>query len=233
MASLQPGGLLITDVAGPVCNDAAVTEHPEPSVVEWGRVPRLAGAPARWRRPAVWLLAALGAAAMFGSMVLEWQVIDEGRLGGPPGGGLQQGVGAISAWGTSWLIGAMALAVCVVLSLAAPPTVRAVTRLAGLAVSAVLVFFLAGAAVDLGRSSPFFSGSMELEPTLGRGLFLAFASVGLLATALWLSPGDGPDDRPMPWRRRDTPDGPAAARADLTVTAAEPLTYPGDRHELR
>jgi hypothetical protein len=225
-----------------------VTDEPEPATVEWGAAePRgrvsamtgaLSGAPirARWRRPAVWALAGLGALAMFGSLVGDWQVISEDILAN---GGDDQafGVGWLPGWGIWWMFAATLLPILVGLTLFAQPAINGHARMIGLVSAGVVLVVLAAASRNITRDSIYSGFGSEFEISAGRGLHLAFVAVALLAAAMWLaSPGvvgdgagstDNPGGSRRRWWSRSEPDevtGVDDGPHDLSVDPAEPDT---------
>jgi hypothetical protein len=246
--------------------DAGVadTPEPEPTVVEWGAarpgvLDRLMR-PRGWQPRVPWLLAGLGALALFGSLIAEWQVTS---LPGPgfsdePAGREDYAVGvvALGTWGVVWLVGATALAVCLAVTIAGQDPLRPTARTIGLAIAAVQVPVLVAASLDLARASAMSAvfglvgpGLPEFEVALGRGLFAAYAGVVLVGAALWLArpvpaPAVAPGSVPAPAGPGSVPGGGAAGEvapagpdddgpADLAVAPAEPLTHPGDEREWR
>lgn len=199
-------------------------------MVEWG-----AERPARldrllsfrgWHPAIPWVLGGLGALAMFGSLVGEWQVVGPSFEFESEEGLAQSqilGISFMPVWGVGWVIGGMLLAVCGWLALAGQPPIRRYARTIGLPVAAVDLALLAGAAVDLGSKSVFGLGmDSSLELSVGRGVYAAFAGVVLIGAALYLA-----ELRP---RRlsRPAPEPAADGPADLTVGPAEPAGRPTD-----
>lgn len=211
------------------------------TTVEWGgreRRGRLATlVTGRWRRAAVLALAGLGALAVFGSLVGDWQVIDD--FPGGPGPGTDPrafGIGVMHVWGIWWLVSATVLLTCVVLALSGEPAVRTGVRTIGLAAGVVLLVFLVAASISLSTESIWSIGRQPTEIGLGQGVHLAFAAVVLLLAALWWSgsgwSGSADDRDATPPRRRgwwgahereDRVHGPH----DLSVQPATPDTLQG------
>jgi hypothetical protein len=205
------------------CDDACVTQPtqpPEPAVVEWGGertgVFERLTAGRGWHPAVPWVLAGLGAVTMFGSLVGEWQLVDQGET-------LSFGLTYTLVWGIGWVIGGMLLAICGGLALTGQPSMRHHARTIGLAAAAVNLGILAAAAVNLDRES-LFAGPVEgVEVTLGRGVYAAFASVLLIGAAIYLA-------RTQPTRllRPDPALLTAEGPSDLTVGPAEPVAHPTD-----
>lgn len=204
-------------------------EQPEPAVVEWGDerrgvLERLAG----WQYPKLsWVLAGLGAVAMFGSLIGEWQVMNnpfEEEFASEP---MSIGIGLTVVWGTYWLVGGLLLAVCGGVALAGQPSIRPYARTVGLAVAVVELGILVTAAVSLTRESIFAGPDETQELTLGRGVYAAFASVVLIGAALYLArPVESHAEAAAEPARGGEPE-------DLVVGPAEPLVHPTDDHTWR
>lgn len=241
----------------------AAEPPPEPAVVEWGSA-RSAGwaqladrdwwsrrfgwhRGAAWWRRLAWVLAGLGALALFGSLVGEWQVVHQEARGLELPGEQSDpeqvtfGVGAILVWGTGWLVGALLIAACCALALAGQPPVRRHARTIGLALAGVELGMLVAAAMELTQESLFVVVRADLEISLGRGVYAAFASVVLLGGALFVAgqdSGSGPEDTGSAsaaaagWPPGSAgPPAPAYQEpADLTVAPAEPFAHPDGHH---
>jgi hypothetical protein len=225
----------------PAWEDAIVTEPPqstsppqstEPAIVEWGgerrpMLSRLAG----WYHPGLpWSLAGLGAVAMFGSLIGEWQVIDSSFTQSVIGTE-SIGLGSTPVWGVSWLFGATLLAVCSGLALAGQPQLRGFARTIGLAVATVQLGILVAATVNLSQQSALSFIDDSVEISLGRGLYAAFACVLLFGAALYLSmttAAKTPAVVAEPVRG-------AGGRGpeDLVVGPADPLVHPTEDHTWR
>lgn len=163
------------------------------------------------------VVAALAGLALFASLASEWQVttinepdfFGQGIAPAP----VSAGLGELGGWSAAYLVGVFALVCCVALVLFAPPAVRYLARVIGLATAGTLGAVVVAIALDLNDRSlaitslGIYSGpdSPEFELTYGRGLTMAFLGVGGLALALYLA------GRLMP----------APAPADATVASAE------------
>jgi hypothetical protein len=206
-------------------------QPPEPAVVEWGSerrgvLDRLTG----WQHPRLsWALAVLGAVAMFGSLIGEWQVIDDPSIvtDAVVTDQFDVAIADTTVWGTGWLLGAMLLAICAGLGLAGQPAIRPYARTVGLVVAAVQLGILVAAAVNLSQDSVLLYDDETVEVTFGRGVYAAFASVLLIGAALYLARAPGPRTKPAAEPARRT--GPE----DLVVGPAEPLVHPTDDHTWR
>jgi hypothetical protein len=222
--------------------------EPSTDVVEFGGSrhddPRPPGA--GWLRRALgrreprvsWLLAGLGSAAVFGSLVGEWATATYDY----PGGDIVEpqplviAIGAAGNWGAAWMIGVLVLAAMVGIGLAGPPRQRAAARVAGLAVSAALLVVMVAAAMEVGTNDQLDYGVIfpqleESEVSLERGLLATYLALALIAAALWLAPGH-PRTSPRPGTGQ--PGAPAGdPGADLTVRPAEPFVHPTSDHEWR
>lgn len=195
------------------------------------------------REPRIgWALGVLGAAALFASLVGEWATTTL-RFGE---GDLEQafvvGAGEAGNWGAVWMIGALAMTAVLGICLAGPAHQRGPARTAGLAMAGALLLLMVAATVEISSDGLAYDRlnivtvDMETEVSLGRGLFAAFAALGLLAAALWLSvapragadvPPGWPQPSPQPWQPQP------GQGTDLTVQPAEPFIHPTGDHEWR
>jgi hypothetical protein len=145
------------------------------------------------------VVAGLAALALFASLVGEWQVttINEPDFFGP---GLttppvSSGLGELGAWAAAYVIGLFVLVNCAALVFFAPPAVRVLARVLGLAAAGTLGAVLVAIAFDLNDRSlaitslGYITGpeAPDYELTHGRGLTMAFLGVGGLAFALVLA----------------------------------------------
>jgi hypothetical protein len=242
---------------------------PPPQVVEIGTEPgeRPAGR-RRWSateiatslaadRRAVPLSAAVGAVALFASLISEWQItlVDTSRFADGETGirPLPVGVADLGALGAGFLAGVFLLATAVVLVLFGPPAGRGYARLIGLSTGGVLLALLAALASSLGDSTRAIEGIFvlqfdpdQLQLAYGRGIWCAFFGVAAVLLALHLSARhapavrpavepDSPDEIAEPpavwsWRRPRTAadDRPPDEPFDLTVTSTRPFTSLSD-----
>jgi hypothetical protein len=221
-----------------------MTPGPEPTVVEWGgdddrRDPfTVVFTPAQLRRYAVYPLGALGAVAVFVSLLLDWQAVErntnEQDFVEPV---TKFGIIGIFGWGTGWIMGAMVLVGCTVLAVLGEAAARRHSRLIGLTTGGVLLGFLVAAAISLNhRSLASADFPLEHEYRLEPGVLLAFGSVLLLGAALWLAPratadgtaSDRAETEPSRWahnrRPRHAADPAGSGPADLSVAPTEPFS---------
>ena len=209
-------------------------------MVEFGPDPERRGAaggarpvPAQpGRRPpaGAGLAAALGAVAVFASLISEWQVTTDRR--GRASATARSAAGCCRPTWPTWarsapayLAGLFLLVAAVVLTMFGPPAGRRYARLAGLSVGGVLLGLLAALAVDAGRHEPGHrrastscsSTKISSSSAYGRGLWCAFAGVARGLLALYLADrharpvepgrGAGRDEEPpgLAWRRPPAP----------------------------
>lgn len=202
-------------------------------------------------RRAVPLAAAVGAVALFASLISEWQLtsVDTTPFGGSDAGERQvsASLSDLGALGTGYLAGLFVLAGAVALILFGPATTRVHARLAGLATGGVLLAVLAALGSDLGDVSRSIEriyllelDDEDLTLTYGRGIWCAAFGVAAVLLALYLAGRHTPvaadrdtDDEPAPvwsWRRpREAEDeSPPDAPFELTVEPATPFTSLND-----
>ena len=207
----------------PMTTGAQPAGPPPESVVEFGVEP---GEPREGRtrsnasgiiaglaadRRTVPLAATVGAVALFGSLVSEWQVtsVDLTAFGGVRSGNLPlaSGVADLGGWGGGYLGGLFALAAATVLALFGPVPGRRYARLAGLSTAGVLLAMLAAIAQSLAHDSRAIDlvyrlslGQDQLQVRYGRGIWCAAVGVAAVTVALYLAgrhapkpavPGDG------------------------------------------
>ncbi len=149
-------------------------------------------------RRAVPLAAAVGAVALFASLMSEWQitVMDTTPFGENRGGNrpLPSGIGDLGALGGGFLAGLFLLAGTTVLVLFGPAAGRRHARLTGLATGGVLLAVLAALAGSLDETSRavdlIFTLDLdedELQLSYGRGLWCALFGVAAVLLALHLA----------------------------------------------
>ena len=187
--------------------------------------------------------AALGAVAVFISLVEEWQVTTLLMYGTLEEHEFAAKLGVLDGWSPAYLVGVLAVTACLALVLFGPRPGREHLRVAGLATSGVLLAMLVAIALDLQENSAaltnagWYAPDLEAELAYGRGVVAAFVGVAGYALALLLAgrrppaeePGgddlaedddvtaDEPDQR---WPRpRQAGHGPL----DLTVEPAKPF----------
>ncbi|WP_106128772.1 hypothetical protein [Pseudosporangium ferrugineum] len=243
--------------------------EPQEAVVEFGPEPppsRRTGVPAFLRglatdRRLVPLAAALGALALFGSLVSEWQLTE---IDATVFRDVQTGTRAFGAtvadlggWGAAYLVGLFLLTASVVLTLFGPPGGRVYARLTALSTGGVQLAIVLALWSSLDETTRVagqldVSGldSDEITLTLGRGPWCAAFGVVLVLLAVYLAgrlyppvtaPGREPaageeaEAGPPPvwsWRRPSAEDEtPPDAPFDLTVTPAQPWTASDDSRD--
>ncbi len=214
-------------------------------VVEWGGTD--ARPPGRRRRlltdltrdrrlPLV--LAGLGVAAGLASLIGEWVVLTL-PTAGPNGGQLRlpEGVSGVGGFGTAYLVGLLGLAVTAALALRGTDTVRANSRVAGLALAGALLAVLVAATATLGDSDMralYYGDQDGFDIQYGRGIVTAFLACAFLGAALLSAPVAAPapeagEALPPAERRhvrRDDPEGDLPPPPDLTVGPAIPFARP-------
>ncbi|HEX6970071.1 MAG TPA: hypothetical protein VF174_14850 [Micromonosporaceae bacterium] len=191
-------------------------------------------------------LAALGALAFFASLVSEWQrtVI---RVDVPEFAHEQTlaiGIAELVGWSSAYLLSVLMVTVCVALVLFGPAAGREHVRVAGLAASGVLAGVLTAIVFYLHKHTAVVQQPLllpwdeQLELLLGRGVSVAFVSVGAYALALLLAPSArspervgvrdeenpahaGSDRRPPPTQASDTEA--TSDPFDLTVGPSTPF----------
>lgn len=240
---------------------------PEPEVVQWGSSERpsrlrLLADPAwrgwqGWRdQRFAWVLAALGGLALFGSMIDEWQVTSlPGGFFGEEQQEITSDLASLGAWGFAWMVAVTALAAGTGLAVFGSTALRPAARGVGLAIAGALAGLLVVMTISLTRRSVLDAlapgNELELEPTIGRGVYVAYLGLLLAAGAIWwvrpvpraalAGPVDPPDAvaAPVVAPRQPGPDhagpdspGPNhAGPADLRVGPAEPFTQLGPASE--
>jgi hypothetical protein len=205
-----------------------------PEVVQWGgeesparpaRTPQRSLAALASDRRLVPTAAALGAVALFGSLISEWQItaIDgtafgAGEVGPRP---VAVGIADLGAWGGGYLAGLFLLVAATVVMLFGPPAGRVYARLAALSCGGVLLALLAALLTELGDTSRALSYATvltleadQIALTSGRGGYCAVAGVLAVLLAAVLAGRHLPDGRPTAVTsagpRAGTPEGAAA-----------------------
>jgi len=171
-------------------------------------------------RRSVPLAAAVGAVALFASLVSEWQttVLGTSRFediqADRP---LPAGVADLGALGSGYLAGLFVLAGAVVLVLFGPHAGRRHLRLLGMTAAGVLLGLLAATASALRETSRAVNSLFiigleddQIRLTYGRGFFCAVIGVLAVLLALWLA------GRHLP------PDGTAVSREEQEAAEPEP-----------
>ena len=176
-------------------------------------------------RRVVPLAAALGALAVFGSLISEWQVtaIDATAFGGTVPGNRTVAVGLadLDGWGAGYLVGLLVLVTAAALVLFGRAGGRRQARLIGLSSAGLLLAMLVAVAQTLNHASraiqPIYTLALtpdQLRLSYGRGLWCAFVGVLAVGLALYLAGRHIAADQPDP--------APAAAG----TPAAEALALP-------
>lgn len=230
-------------------------ETPE-SVIEFGtddddveRAPRrrfhfrgLAG-----DRRLVPLTAVLGAVALFGSLLSEWQVtsVDSQALSNEDEAGPQSfvtGVAELGGWGGGYLCGLFLLVGGTVIALFGPAAGQRYARLAALGTGGVLLAILAALGSYLGETSVAFPqwlavniDAEQVRVAHGRGLWCAVAGVALVLLAVYLSGRGGTAAAPAwSWpQTRETTESeePPDAPLELTIGPARPFAASPDTRD--
>ncbi|MCA2212664.1 hypothetical protein [Jidongwangia harbinensis] len=210
----------------------------------------LAGSLAADRR-VVPLAAAVGAVALFASLVSEWQItsVDTTPFGGTDAGNRQvaASIADLGALGAGYLAGLFVLAGAVVLLLFGPAAPRPYARLIGLTAGGVLLAVVAAMASDLDEVSRSIARvyliDLDAEDVVlryGRGLWCAVFGVAATVLALYLAgrhlavaAPDATADATVPepeavwsWRRPRTAteeEPPVDEPFDLTVSPVTPF----------
>lgn len=176
---------------------------PSAAVVEWGdggpgdgpsALSRMTtGFPGlRWLVPSI---AALGGAALFASLINDWQLIRnlegtiEGNVefDGPPDA-QRYGIDDLFGWSPGYLAGVLLLVTATVVLLFGPPGGRQYARFAALGAGGGLFAMLVAIAMDL-TDAGLFSGMSpeEVQITYGSGLWCAFIGVTAVTVAVYLT----------------------------------------------
>jgi hypothetical protein len=203
-------------------------------------------------RRSVPVAAAVGAVALFASLLSEWQitVLNTQEFGEsrPGDRAIPAGVSDLGTLGAGYVVGLFLLAGAVTLVLFGPSAGRRHARLLGLASGGVLAGLLAALTQTLSTESrainliyTFELTEEQLQLSYGRGLWCAFAGVAAVSLALWLAgrhlrdappesePAPGSTPEVWSWRRPAStggapPDQDEPAPIDLTVTSTTPFT---------
>ncbi|MEV4640290.1 hypothetical protein AB0J80_23380 [Actinoplanes sp. NPDC049548] len=212
-----------------------------PAVVEFGPEPppsRRAGflTGLATDRRIVPLAAALGALALFASLVSEWQVtkIDATVFRDIQTGSRTFGasVAELDGWGAAYLVGFFLLAAGVVLTLFGPAPGRGYARLTALSTGGVMLAIVAAMWSSLDETS-WIAGQLDvsgldddqIEITMGRGPWCAAVGIVLVLLALYLA-GRRDPEAPAAWSWRrpaaEEEEEPPDAPFELSVTPAQP-----------
>jgi hypothetical protein len=156
--------------------------------------------------------AGLGAIALVGSLIGEWQITTMRQDGSTTDFGsgttvqqLTAGVGGIGIWGAGYLVGVFLAVAGTAVVLFGSAAGRGQIRLAALSVCGTLLAVLAAAWNELGQHSAalnglFLGGPGNAQVTLaqGRGISAALVATLLIAAALVLAGGSLPTPRAAP-----------------------------------
>lgn len=177
----------------------------EPAVIEWGddtfsrRPPRRRTAldrldPLRGdRRVAPLAVAALGMAAVFGSLVVQWGRITIRSLGpdGGPTADISAAVTDLGGLGAGYVIGVLGVTGLAALAIFGTPLARSNARIAGAATAGGVLVVLIAATVSLDaavrRTYVPIWPQIDLQVAYGRGLVLAYLATAAMGLALYLA----------------------------------------------
>jgi hypothetical protein len=196
-------------------------------------------------------VAALGLAAVFGSLVSDWATMRIREAAAEQSEPTEFIVGAANIdVGSGYLVGVLAIVALTALAVFGTPSVRHNARIAGAATSAGLLLLLVAGTVSLDgtvrRMYPFPSQvELEVDVRYDLGLTLAYAGTAALGLALQLAGRRGatrssaPDDRDgnkptEPGERRGPRHGWTETDEpvrDVTVLPAPPFTGPDWRQQ--
>jgi hypothetical protein len=253
MATDQQPADIDASVPGSVVEFGAEPGQARPGRRRWSSAGVAAGLATD--RRVVPLAALLGAFALFGSLISEWQIttVDASAFGDGEAGNrtVTAGVADLDGWGGGYLAGLFVLVAATVLVLFGPPAGRRYARLVGLSGGGVLLAMIAAIAQSLKGTSR----ALELVYTLalnngqiqlsyGRGIWCAVAGVAAVTLALYLAGRYEPavvaeaaaveTADPLPtvwsWRRPRDEERPPEEPFDLTVTPTTPFTTLTDDH---
>jgi hypothetical protein len=138
-----------------------------------------------------WAVSVVGGLVLLGSLLDTWQVT---RLPADFTDGEQDevtaGLAGIEAWGPAWLIAVIGLVTCTGVALSGLPALRAAARSIGLALAGAQLALLVVMSIYLDRTSAlssrlFLPESVDLDSGLGRGAYLAYLGLALVAAGLW------------------------------------------------
>ncbi|MGA5305326.1 hypothetical protein ACPCHT_35845 [Nucisporomicrobium flavum] len=204
--------------------------------------------------------AALGALALFGSLISEWQItaIDETVLRGADTGQrpFTTTIADLGGWGGGYLAGLFLLVTATVLTLFGPVAGRAYARLTALSAGGLLLAVVVTLWSYLGETSRIVGqidamtlDDDQMQVSVGRGLWCAGVGVALVTLAAWLAgrglpaptaapgeaPGAGAGEEPVEpvwaWRRPPAEEETPEAPFDLTVAPVKPWTASDDSRD--
>jgi hypothetical protein len=204
----------------PMPPDHPPAAAPPEAVIEFGPAPEELGEPSRRRRRwnpsgllhgvandrrVVPLAAAIGAVALFGSLISEWQVteIDVANFNSTDAGlrPIPSDVIDLGSWGAGYLVGLFALVGAMVLVLFGPLSGRRYARLLGLSTGGLLLALLAAlepsldeVSRTLGYAIRYQLSSDDLHIHTGRGVWCALLGVAAFMLALIVAGRQIPPD---------------------------------------
>jgi hypothetical protein len=255
MATDQQPADLDASVPGSVVEFGAEPDQARPGRRRWSSAGVVAGLATD--RRVVPLAALLGAFALFGSLISEWQItaVDASAFGGAETGNrtVTAGIADLDGWGGGYLAGLFVLVAATVLVLFGPPAGRRYARLVGLSCGGLLLAMLAAIAQSLKGASRALElvysialNNDQLQLSYGRGIWCGAVGVAAVTLALYLAgrytpaapstvesdPADPADPLPTvwSWRRPREDERPPEEPFDLTVSPTTPFTTLADDH---
>ena len=205
------------------------------------------------------IAAALGALALFASLVSEWQVtaldatiLREADAGNRP---FTTTIADLDGWGGGYVVGLLLLVAATVITLFGPAAGRVYARLVALSAGGVLLAVVVTLWSYLGETSRIVGqidaitlDEDQMQVTVGRGVWCAGVGVVLVTLAAYLAgrgtapaaapqeeeSGDALPDEPAAawsWRRPADEDEAPDAPFDLTVAPVKPWTASDDNRD--
>ncbi|MEV4705346.1 hypothetical protein [Actinoplanes sp. NPDC049316] len=205
------------------------------------------------------IAAALGALALFASLVSEWQttaldatILRQADAGDRP---FTTTIADLGGWGGGYLAGLFLLIAATVLTLFGPAPGRAYARLTALSAGGLLLAMVATLWSYLGETSRIVGqidattlDDDQMQVAVGRGVWCAGAGVALVMLSAWLAgrravappageqaadvaAGEEPAEPVWSWRRPPAEDETPEAPFDLTVAPVKPWTASDDSRD--